>query len=139
MKKLLLDVNIVLDVLLDREPHARAAAAVWRAVESRQVEGFLSAHAITTVHYFVARQFGQKRAAEVISTMLGVFEVAAVSGRTLREAVLLQCPDFEDAVAAAAAHQGGCDFIVTRDLRGFNNSPVRVLAPEAAAALLDAL
>jgi hypothetical protein len=38
----------------------------------------------------------------------------------------------------AAAHRAGCDFIVTRDPRGFRSSPVRALAPETAAAALIA-
>jgi hypothetical protein len=34
MKRLLLDINIVLDVLLDREPYVQASVAVWNAVEN---------------------------------------------------------------------------------------------------------
>ena len=30
----LFDTNVVLDVLLDREPHYRASAAAWAAVEN---------------------------------------------------------------------------------------------------------
>ena len=51
MKRLLLDVNVVLDVLLDRTPYAEASAAVWAAVEQGEAEGYLSAHAVTTLRY----------------------------------------------------------------------------------------
>jgi hypothetical protein len=48
----------------------------------------------------------------------------------------MHAPDFEDSVTAAAAELAGCDLIVTRDPKGFRGSPVRALAPEAAAPLL---
>jgi hypothetical protein len=65
-----------------------------------------------------------------------VFGVATVDGAAVREALHLASPDFEDSVAASAAQLAGCDFIVTRDPRGFRGSPVRVLTPEVAAPLL---
>lgn len=51
MKRLLLDVNIILDVLLERPPHAEDAAALWALIETGKAAGLLSAHAVTIVHY----------------------------------------------------------------------------------------
>ena len=51
MKRVLVDVNVVLDVLLDRQPHVEASAAVWAAIETGSSEGLLAAHAVTTIHY----------------------------------------------------------------------------------------
>ena len=53
MKRLLLDVNIVLDVLLERPPHFEHAAALGPS-RDRQGRSLLSAHAVTIVHYLVA-------------------------------------------------------------------------------------
>jgi len=46
MKRLLFDVNVVLDVLLDRKPFADTSSEVWAIVERGEAEGFLSAHAM---------------------------------------------------------------------------------------------
>ncbi len=54
----------------------------------------------------------------------------------LRRALSLGWPDFEDAVCAAAAESCGCDAIVTRDPKGFVESPVRVVDCPAALAWL---
>nr|AEV23262.1 PilT domain-containing protein [uncultured Acidobacteriota bacterium] len=56
--------------------------------------------------------------------------------RSTQEALQLSLPNFEDSVTAAAAQQTGCDFIITRDLKGFRGSPIRSLTPEAALPLL---
>jgi predicted nucleic acid-binding protein len=137
MKRILLDINVVLDVLLDRKPHAGASIKVWGAVETGKVEGLLAAHEITTIFYLVGRERGVGAARRATAAILQVFGVAAVDGDVIRRAVQLAWPDFEDAVAAMAADAAGCDGIITRDRRGFPESPVRVYTPEAAAAVLS--
>jgi predicted nucleic acid-binding protein len=136
MKRILLDTNVVLDVLLDRQPFVDASAAVWNAVETRAAAGFLPAHAVTTVHYLLRKEKGNAKARLIVSNILSVFGVAKVDGTVIQAALQLGCSDFEDAVSAAAASSAGCDFIVTRDPKGFRDSLVQVLTPEAVLPLL---
>jgi predicted nucleic acid-binding protein len=138
MNRILLDVNVVLDVLLDRRPHAEAASAVWTAVETGRVRGFLSAHALTTVHYLNEREVGGRVARETTEALLSVFEVAAVDEGVLRAALGLGWKDFEDAVTAAAAQRARCSAVITRNPADFKRSPIKVMAPAEAAAWLNA-
>lgn len=138
MKRVLLDVNVVLDVLLDREPHADSASDVWSAVEDGRAQGYLSAHTVTTIHYLNTQSVGARRARETTSAILSVFDVADVNASVLAAALALGWKDFEEAVTAAAARASRCDAIVTRNPRDFKNSPIRVLAPTEAAAWLTA-
>ena len=131
MKKILLDTNIILDVLLDRRPHVEASAAVWTAAETGTTEGMLAAHAVTTIHYLLQKEMTSVKAKRTISAIMRVFGVAAVDGAVIDEALRLAFADFEDAVTAAAARSSGCDYIVTRDPKGFRGSPVPSLTPEA--------
>jgi predicted nucleic acid-binding protein len=135
MKRILFDTNVVLDVLLDRQPHSDASSTAWNAVESGAWEGMLAAHAVTTIHYLVRKEKGTAKAERIISAILRVFRVAAVDGVVIQEALELSFTDFEDAVTAAAARKAACDCIVTRDPKGFRGSPVRTLTPEAIAHL----
>jgi predicted nucleic acid-binding protein len=136
MKRILLDTNVVLDVLLDRQPHVAGSAATWAAIETGMAEGMVAAHAVTTIHYLLRKEMGTTKATRIISSILRVFRVAAVDGVVIQEALQLAFPDFEDAVTAAAARLAGCECIVTRDPKGFRGSPVRLLTPEAITPLL---
>ena len=136
MRQALIDTNVVLDVLLDRQPHVEGSAAVWAAVETGLSKGFLAAHAITTIHYLVRRELGIARAKRTVAAILRIFDVATVDVTVIQEALQLSLPDFEDSVTAAAAQLAGCDVIVTRDPKGFRGSPVRTLTPEAALPML---
>jgi predicted nucleic acid-binding protein len=136
MKRVLLDASVVLDVLLDRRPFAHAASSVWSTVEEGRAVGFLSAHAVTILHYLNAREIGARAAGETTEALLSVFEVAPVDAAVLNAAHRLGWKDFEDAVTAAVARRARCEALVTRNPRDFKGSPVRVLTTSEAAAWL---
>jgi predicted nucleic acid-binding protein len=138
MKRILLDVNVILDVLLDRKPHADDSSAVWTAVERGDAEGLLSAHALTTLHYLNAEAVGGRMAAETTESMLSVFQVAPVDEAVLQSAVALGWRDFEDAVTAAGARRAKCDALITRNPRDFKGASIKVLTPAEAVAWLEA-
>src|SRR5258708_37466532 len=119
MKRILFDTNVVLDVLLDRQPYVEASGAVWLAVETGISEGFLAAHAVTTIHYLLRREMGNIKAKRIVSAILSVLGVGPVDAAVIQEALQLPLADFEDAVTAAAARLAGCECIVTRDPKGF--------------------
>jgi len=135
-KRILVDTNVVLDVLFDRQPHVTASAAVCAAVETGKAEGLLAAHAITTIHYLLSRQLGEAGAKHSLRAILKLFDIAPVDGSVLDQAIQSSGRDFEDSVTAAAAHASGCHLIVTRDPKGFRRSLPPALSPLEALPLL---
>jgi predicted nucleic acid-binding protein len=135
VKRLLIDLNVVLDVVLDRE-HAASASRLWAALETGMGQGLVPAHGVTTVFYLIARAKGMAFARQATDGMLHVFAVAPVDEKVLRRALALGFTDFEDAVCASAAEACKCDVIVTRDAKGFAGSPVPVVDPGTALAWL---
>jgi predicted nucleic acid-binding protein len=91
---------------------------------------------VTTIHYLIRKETGSAKATRAMASILNVFEVAAVDGAVIQEALQLRFSDFEDAVTSAAARLAGCESIVTRDPKGFRGSTVRALTPEAVIPLL---
>lgn len=132
MKRLLLDLNIFLDVLLDRAPHADMAAALWAVIERGQGQGMIPAHGVTTVFYVLDKARGSTFARRGVEDLLRVFSVAPVDDGVVRKALTFAWPDFEDAVCAAAAAASMCDALVTRDPSGYPDPPLPVIDPAAA-------
>lgn len=140
--RVLFDTNVVLDVLLQRDPHARPAAQLMSLVDQGHLEGYLCATTITTVHYLAARALGAKRAASLVATLLDVFRIAPVDGEVVSGALDLGFADFEDAVLHEAAALAGATAIVTRNGRDFKGATVAVFDPSemlAAACAVEAL
>lgn len=133
MKRLLLDLNVSLDVLLDRLPDADVAAALWAAIERGEGQGMVPAHGVTTIFYILEKAKGATFARSGVEDLTRVFGVAPVDDEVVRRALTFAWPDFEDAVCAASAVASGCDALVTRDPAGYPAAPVPVI--DAAAAL----
>ncbi len=138
MIRLLVDINVALDVLLDRQPHSEASSKFWAVVENKLAEGMLSAHAVTTIYYLIQREAGNVKAKRSVRAMLQVFGVAAVDRQVIESALEAKGSDYEDAVSAAAAARSGCEGIVTRDPRRFRGADLPVFTPESALALIEA-
>ena len=136
MRRLLVDVNVVIDAILERPRYSDSASKLWLAVESKQLEALVPAHGVTTLFYLVARDKGSVVARRTLSSVLRAFGIAAVDESVILRAVALDWRDFEDAVCAAAAEASGCDGIVTHDPKGFPGCALPVLSAETAVALL---
>jgi len=134
--RVLLDVNVVLDFVLDRSPQAEAATRLWAAAERKEIEALIPAHGVTTVFYLAARLRNLAFARRVVGDLLVVPAVAPVDGPILRRAFTLGWSDFEDAVCAAAAEAASCDLLVTHDPSGFRDCPVLVVDPASALGIL---
>ena len=128
--KVLFDTNIILDVLLDREPFVEDALYLLTLVERSEITGFVCATTVTTIYYLLSKALGAKKAKQHVETILAIFEVALVNRSVLDEAVSLDFSDFEDAVLYASALTAGVECIVTRDASGFKKAKIPVFAPD---------
>lgn len=137
MTRLLVDVNVVLDAVLERGPRSGPAGRLWVAAETKRVEALIPAHGVTTLFYLLARAKGASVARRIVESVVATFGIATVDRAVIGHALALAWPDFEDAVCAAAAEAAACGAIVTSDPKGFRGSALPVLSPEAALALME--
>ena len=102
--KLLIDTNVVLDVLLRREPFFRTAAEVLNLTQRDEVWEYVSASAITDIYYIANKQMKDCDAVrDLLKRLLMVVSVAAVSEREIQNALNLAWGDFEDSVQYSVA------------------------------------
>lgn len=133
----LVDTNVVLDVMLGREPHFAASCEVFVAVETGRCRGLLCTTTITTIHYISERRIGNRASLERIAELMSIFGVAAVNQAVLGSALVRDMPDFEDAVIHEAALQAGGKCIVTRNVDDFAAAEIPVYSPEQFIAALQ--
>ncbi|MBN1192690.1 MAG: PIN domain-containing protein [Coriobacteriia bacterium] len=128
--KVVFDTNVVLDVLLDREPYVEAASRLFALVDNGGIEGLICATTATTIYYIATKSFGRKRAHAQVHQMLTLFEIAPVDRQVLDRALDVDFDDYEDAVLHEAALAAGAASIVTRDRDGFANAAIPVIDPQ---------
>ncbi len=127
--KLLIDANVLLDVLAKREPHYEDSSKVWKLCEAGRAEGCISALTFANIVYVLRRQLSAERVDDV-ARMLGlIFTWVDLTGSDVEEAAALRWPDYEDALQALAARRISADYIVTRNVKDFSESPIQAVTP----------
>jgi len=127
--KVLLDTNVILDVLLDREPFSTDAAFLMAKVEHSEIIGFACATTITTIHYLCTKILDREATSRHIQSLLSLFAIAPVNRLVLENAFASDFRDFEDAVLHEAAVHAGVQHIVTRNIKNFKNASIPVHEP----------
>lgn len=130
MRRVLYDLNVLLDVLLHREPYVSASAAALDAVPRGEAEGYLAGHAVTTLFYILRRNVGAQKARALVAHLLAKVTVAPTTDAGIRRALVGEFGDFEDAVSSASAEDVGAAVIVTRNAKDFSASAIPAVLPE---------
>nr|VFK57408.1 MAG: PIN domain-containing protein [Candidatus Kentron sp. TC] len=128
--KVMVDLNVLLDVVQDRKPFYPASAGVLSMLLRGEAVACIPGHALTTLHCILSRGNNAEMADEFIDWLLARFEILGEDHGVFVRARSLKMSDFEDAVVASAAENAGCQWIVTRNPKGFLASPVMALTPE---------
>lgn len=135
--KVLLDLNVLLDVIQEREPHYAVSAELLSRVAWGEIEGAVAGHALTTIYYVVSKYGGQEVADRAIDWVLRELEIVAEGRELFLRARSLAMKDFEDAVVASSAEYARCDYVVTRNVEDFGGSPIPAITPRELDAELD--
>ena len=115
MKKILIDLNVLMDFLFKREDHAYAAKIIDLCV-LKKVKGFVCAHEITTLSYFLFKEYKNKDKIKfAINELFQIFNILPVNIEVLKRALNSQIDDYEDAVIEASALSEKVDFIISGD------------------------
>jgi predicted nucleic acid-binding protein len=125
----LFDTDVVLDLILDRNPFSEAAVQLFSQAESGEINGFVSATTITTIHYLATKTIGPKKAKSAIHTLLSILDVAPVDRPVLERALEGKYKNFEDGVLVEAARQVEANAIVTRNINNFKKSIIPAYSP----------
>ena len=129
--KLLIDTNILLDVMMEREEHYEKSAAIWRGCEAGLFTGFVSVLTAANIMYIMRRQMDPETISDVIQKLGLIFRFTELTPADLRKAAEMQWKDFEDAIQSVTARRIRADYIITRNTRDYPDSPVQAITPDA--------
>ena len=135
--RVIIDTNVVLDVLLEREPFVKPAVEIFCLVEESRINAFLCATTITTIDYLLARSLPASKARDALHQLISLFEIATVNRPVIERALGSKIPDFEDAVLVEAGRMAGVDSIITRNAKDFRGSALKIFDPGEFLAQLD--
>ena len=137
--KVLFDTNIILDVLLDRKPFSEHALYLISKVERSEINGFLCATTVTTIHYLLSKHLDKEKAITSINSIMALFEIASVNRLVIENALKLKFTDFEDSVLHESARHAGAEYIITRNIKDFKKTQIPAFTPTEFLSMLETL
>lgn len=129
--RILIDTNILIDYLANREPYVQAAEKIVDACTNDTIDACIAAHTISNMFYILRKQFTISERKELLKGICTVFDVIGIDHAKIMDALNDDgFEDFEDCLQVQCAKEKNVDFIVTRNPKDFKNSSIRHIEPD---------
>lgn len=128
--KLLIDTNVILDILLKREPFFADSYQALRTAIDNDDECCISVTAATDIFYILRKALQSAEQAKLyLGNLSQLAEFTDVLAIDAIDALSSDVADYEDAVVESVAFRIGADYILTRNIKDYVNSKVPAVTP----------
>jgi len=120
MHKVFVDTDVILDLLMKREPFQKAAVDLFRQFELKSIKGYTSPLVIANLHYLLSKIYNKKKSIELLTELLKILVITKIDGETIKLGFEeKKIKDLEDLIQYYSALERDIDFIVTRNIKDF--------------------
>lgn len=128
--KIMCDTNVIIDVSLEREPSVEDSYKNLKFCEEHKIDGFVSVSLVTDIFCLVRKYtHSTEQTYKAVGKLLEIVKVCSVTNNDVLIAFQKKTKDFEDCLVATCAKSIHCDYIATRNKRGFKGFGIPVLTP----------
>ncbi|MBQ4258809.1 MAG: PIN domain-containing protein [Lachnospiraceae bacterium] len=136
--RVLIDTCVIIDALQSRVPFAEAAQRLFLYSANKQFEGYITAKSVTDIYYLTHRlTHSDSETRKILSKLFTLFHLLDTTSLDCRKAISSEISDYEDAIMVETAIRSEIDCIVTRNIKDFKNSTVKVFEPSALLMILE--
>ena len=129
--RVLIDTNIILDALTGRQPYFENADKIIKMCADKNVEGYWAAHSISNIFYILRKDLSVDDRRSVLMNLCDILTVEGVDSAKVVSALKNErFSDLEDCLQDECATAVKADYIVTRNIKDFQNSTVAAILPE---------
>ena len=128
----LIDTNVILDAVAKRPPFNENAEKIFYLVAKEKVTASITANSVMDIYYLIRKHLKSPDDAKlVLLKLFSLFQIIDVTGADCERALELNISDYEDALAITCAQRAKMEYIITRNVKDFSNSPVPSTTPES--------
>ena len=130
---ILLDTNVVVDVLLNRENAIYTNRIIELAIDDEAIE-CVTTTTVTDIHYLYKKYSDPKltgyEVQDKLRDLLYILDMLPVTAKDVFNALECKWSDLEDALQYCVAVANGCDCIITNNTKDFENPQIEVISPK---------
>ena len=141
MYKVFVDTDVILDLLMERDPFHKAAVKIFRQIELKKIEGYTSPLVIANLHYILSRIYNKKKSIGLLSDLLKIMIVTKIDAETIKLVFNNKVVrDLEDMIQYYSAIDKKIDLIVTRNIRDFPKAgEIKIMLPDELVTIIGSL
>lgn len=129
--RILIDTNILLDYIVEREPYAEFARKIVWLCKENKLEGCIAAHSIPNIFYILRKNYSINERRELLLGICKIFNVQCLDILKIKSALKdTEFSDFEDCLQMECAKAFNAQYIVTRNPRDFKTSVIPCINPD---------
>ena len=137
MKKIFLDTNFIGDLFVERKDENNPEKSIQLKIDAQNLlaeckkKGFklyITYLTLANINY-LSRYQSNKEKRRIMEMLCRLFYLIDNTKDQVYQALQIDGVDFEDILQYVAAKEVGCDFIITRDKKGFSISDIPVFSP----------
>lgn len=136
--KILVDINVIIDALTSREPWNESAEQIFIMAANHIIDMYITASSATDIYYLLRKYIHSTEQTKQIMgklySLIGILEVTEVD---CVDALASAISDYEDAVVERVAVNMKVDYIVTRNVKDYQNATVKVIQPDELVELIE--
>lgn len=136
--KALIDTNVIVDALTSREPWKDNAEKIFLMMANQVVDAYITASSATDIYYLVRKYLrSTKQAKQVMGKLYSLMGILAVTRDECLDALASAVSDYEDAVIERTAVKADMDYIITRNVKDYQEGMVKAILPDEFIALME--
>lgn len=130
VSKILIDTNVLLDYLLERDPFFEDAKKVILSCTEGDTKGCIAAHSISNMFFILRKDYTAGERREILSSLCTIFDVEGIDkAKLLAGLANEEFSDFEDCLQMECAKSYGAEYIVTRNVADYSASEIKAILP----------
>lgn len=130
MTDIFIDTDVIIDFLIDREPHSREAAIIFTLIEQKKLKGYVSSLTFSNLYYVLRKIESHNKVKAKLDSISRLFTILKVDQQTIKNAIASGFPDFEDSIQYnCALDYKKIDVLITRNIKDYKGSEIPVMTP----------
>lgn len=130
MTDIFIDTDVIIDFLIDREPHSREAAIIFTLIEQKKLKGFVSSLTFSNLYYVLRKIESHNKVIAKLDSISRLLTILKVDQQTIKYAISSGFTDFEDSIQYYCAHDfRKIDVIITKNIKDYKGSDIPVMTP----------
>jgi predicted nucleic acid-binding protein len=130
MTDIFIDTDVIIDFLIDREPHSREAAIIFTLIEQKKLKGYVSSLTFSNLYYVLRKIESHNKVIAKLDGISRLLTILKVDQQTIKYAIASGFPDFEDSIQYnCALDYKKIDVLITRNIKDYKDSEIPVMTP----------